>query len=362
MARVLMQDVVKRYGTRGEVLAVSNLNLECKNQEFFCLLGPSGCGKSSTMRMIAGLENITSGNIWIGDRIVNRLPPFERRVAMVFENYALYPHLTARANITLSLEVHGMSHAEIRRQLDMAVRILQIDDILDRKPDQLGGGQKQRVAIARAIVRNPDVFIMDEPISHIDARLRTHVRGELKKLHRELGATTLYVTHNQFEAMTLADRVAVMNEGEVQQVGTPSELFDDPANLFVAGFIGEPAMNFLEGELTRMPNGSSAVRTADASIPVPRSLEAGAVKGHVICGIRPEDLVLTSGLNGGLAVQVTLVEPMGDESVVTVRVGQSTLKVLVGAGVHVAQMGAVTLQVPPERVHVFEAATGRALQ
>jgi multiple sugar transport system ATP-binding protein len=362
MARVVMQNVVKRYGTRGEVLAVNNLNLECKDQEFFCLLGPSGCGKSSTMRMIAGLENITSGNILIGDRIVNRLPPFERGVAMVFENYALYPHLTARENITLSLEVHGMSHAEIRRQVDMAVRILQIDDILDRKPDQLGGGQKQRVAIARAIVRDPDVFIMDEPISHIDARLRTHVRGELKKLHRELGTTTLYVTHNQFEAMTMADRVAVMNEGEIQQVGTPSELFDHPANLFVAGFIGEPAMNFLEGELTRMPDGSATVRAADALVPVSRSLEAGVVSRRVVCGVRPEDLVFTSGPNGGLAVQIILVEPIGDESVVTVRMGGSALKVLVGAGFNIPQSGAVSLRVPPERVHVFDTATGRALQ
>jgi multiple sugar transport system ATP-binding protein len=314
-----MQDVVKRYGPRGEVLAVNNLNLECKDQEFFCLLGPSGCGKSSTMRMIAGLEHITGGNIWIGDRIVNRLPPFERRVAMVFENYALYPHLTARQNITLSLEVHRTSQQEIRRLLDMAVRILQIDDILERKPDQLGGGQKQRVAIARAIVRNPDVFIMDEPISHIDARLRTHVRGELKKLHRELGATTIYVTHNQFEAMTLADRLAVMHEGEVQQVGTPRELFDSPANLFVAGFIGEPAMNILEGEIVRLPDGGAAVRTPDAAIPVRRGLSEGTAGHRVICGIRPEDLVLTGVANGGFPVDVTLIEPMGDESVITVR-------------------------------------------
>jgi multiple sugar transport system ATP-binding protein len=362
MARVWMQDVVKRYGARGEVLAVNNLNLECRDQEFFCLLGPSGCGKSSTMRMIAGLEHITSGNIWIGDRIVNRLPPFERRVAMVFENYALYPHLTARQNITLSLEVHGTSHQEIRRLLEMAVRILQIDDILERKPDQLGGGQKQRVAIARAIVRNPDVFIMDEPISHIDARLRTHVRGELKKLHRELGATTIYVTHNQFEAMTLADRLAVMHEGEVQQVGTPRELFDTPANLFVAGFIGEPAMNTLEGEIVRLPDGGAAVRTADAAIPVRRGFAEDTAGRRVVCGIRPEDLVLTGVANGGFPVDVTLIEPMGDESVITVRLGQAALKVLVGAGSDVGHMSRAWLSVPAERVHVFDAATGRALQ
>ena len=246
MARVALDGVWKIYEQRGrKVEAVRDLILDCADGEFLAIVGPSGCGKSSTMRMIAGLEAISRGTITIGERVVNHIKPADRNIAMVFENYALYPHLTVRDNIVLSLEVRGVSKSDIERLLRRAVATLDIGDILKRKPRQLSGGQKQRVAIARAIVRNPTVLIMDEPISHIDARLRSKVRAELKHLLRELNATTIYVTHNQAEALSMADRIAVMSEGELQQVGTAEEIYEHPANLFVADFVGEPPMNLI---------------------------------------------------------------------------------------------------------------------
>ena len=238
MADVKLQNLWKIYG--GTVVAVKDFTLQCHDKEFLCLLGPSGCGKSSTLRMIAGLEPVTSGEVFIGGRNVTAVPPKDRDIAMVFENYALYPHLSVYDNFAMPLKVRGFSKTEIDQKVRQAADILHMTDLLDRRTVRLGGGQKQRVGIGRAIVRNPAVFLMDEPISHLEAQLRAQMRVELKRLHIEVEATTIYVTHDQLEAMALADRIAVMNFGVLQQVGTPAELFDQPANQFVAGFIGLP--------------------------------------------------------------------------------------------------------------------------
>ena len=250
MARVKLENVWKKYG---DVEAVRNVTLECRDKEFLCLLGPSGCGKSSTLRMIAGLEYVTEGKIYIGDRCVNEIDPYKRDIAMVFESYALYPHKKVYDNMAYPLRVQKYKEDEIKMRVGRAAEILDIKELLDRWPRQLSGGQKQRVAIGRAIVRDPKVFLLDEPISHLDAKLRTHMRGELKRLHRDLDATMVYVTHDQLEGMTMADRIAVMNLGQLQQVGTPDEVFNHPKNKFVAGFIGgsptKPATHSLTGWL-----------------------------------------------------------------------------------------------------------------
>ncbi|MBC7189910.1 ATP-binding cassette domain-containing protein, partial [Candidatus Aerophobetes bacterium] len=243
MAEVILKGVYKRYG---RVEAVKNLNLHIKDKEFFCLLGPSGCGKSSTLRMIAGLEEISEGIIKIGNRIINNLEPKDRDVAMVFENYALYPHMTVYENLSYPLKGRGMTSSEIDKRVRYIAGLLQIAELLDRKPRQLSGGQKQRVALGRAIVRNPQVFLMDEPISHLDAKLRTLMRAELKRLQRELNTTTIYATPDQREAIAMADTIAIINKGEIQQIGTPLEIFNFPANEFVAGFTGEPPMNLFD--------------------------------------------------------------------------------------------------------------------
>jgi ABC-type sugar transport system ATPase subunit len=242
MASVTIDHVWKYYGTTE---AVRDLNLDCADGEFLCVLGPSGCGKSSTLRMLAGLEHISAGDIRFGPKRVNDLPPKDRDIAMVFENYALYPHKTVRDNIANALRLRGMGRADIERRVKKAADLLQIGHLLERKPQELSGGQKQRVAIGRAIVREPQLFLFDEPIAHLDAKLRAHMRGELKIMQRELGTTMIYVTHDQLEALSMADRIAVMHEGVLQQFGTPQEIYDHPVNAWVAGFVGEPPMNFV---------------------------------------------------------------------------------------------------------------------
>ncbi|HEY8497197.1 MAG TPA: sn-glycerol-3-phosphate ABC transporter ATP-binding protein UgpC, partial [Limnochordales bacterium] len=248
MARVVLENVTKRYGN---VVAVNKANLVIEDEEFVVLVGPSGCGKSTTLRMIAGLEEITEGNIYIGDRLVNDVPPKDRDIAMVFQNYALYPHMNVYDNMAFGLKLRKFPKDEIDRRVREAARMLGIEHLLDRKPKQLSGGQRQRVAVGRAIVREPAAFLMDEPLSNLDAKLRVQMRAELSKLHNRLRTTTIYVTHDQTEAMTMGDRIVVMKDGFIQQVGAPLEIYENPNNVFVAGFIGSPAMNFLNAVLRR---------------------------------------------------------------------------------------------------------------
>ena len=367
MAQVALDHVWKIYGQRGKsVEAVRDLTLDCADGEFLAIVGPSGCGKSSTMRMIAGLETISRGTIAMGGQVINDVRPGDRNIAMVFENYALYPHLSVRENITLSLEVKGTPAAEIKALLDRAAATLDIGDILNRKPRQLSGGQKQRVAIARAIVRNPTVLIMDEPISHIDARLRSKVRAELKHLLRELQATTIYVTHNQAEALSMADRIAVMSDGELQQVGTAEEIYERPANLFVADFVGEPPMNFMP--CTPISHDNRVVLQAETmTINAPDTLRSALDRRQgaaaLILGIRPIDVQLswapnTESVGTGT---IRLVENIGDEQIIAVDTGQQSIESVVSTSVRATVGDTVWIRVEPGRAHVFDSATGRSL-
>jgi lactose/L-arabinose transport system ATP-binding protein len=296
MASVELVDVSKSYGT---VPVIDNLDLAIEDGKFTVFVGPSGCGKSTLLRMIAGLEPITRGEVQIDGRRVNEADPIERGVAMVFQNYALYPHMTVEQNIGFSLRMAGMTKAQIAERVMVAARTLQVEDYLKRKPGQLSGGQRQRVAIGRAIVRDPEVFLFDEPLSNLDAELRVSMRVEIAKLHRHLGSTMIYVTHDQTEAMTLADRIVVMRAGKVEQAGTPEELYENPANLFVAGFIGSPRMNFLRGKA------SSGTVVLDAGMSV-----SGPGNGEVRFGVRPEHFEIGGG-NAPISATVDVVENLG---------------------------------------------------
>src|SRR5919202_396479 len=293
MARVLLKDLNKKFdGTH----AVKDVNLEIRDREFVVLVGPSGCGKTTTLRMVAGLESISSGEIRIGDTVVNELPPMDRDIAMVFQNYALYPHMSVYDNMAFGLKMRKFERSEIARRVQEAAEILGIQDYLKRKPRQLSGGQRQRVALGRAIVRHPQVFLFDEPLSNLDAKLRVQMRVELKKLHERLGTTAIYVTHDQVEAMTLGDRVVVIRDGWVQQVGEPLELYNEPANRFVAGFLGSPAMNFATVAV-RQDNGAIWAANAGMQIKAPPQYanRLGRYLGkEVTLGIRPEDLRVAS--------------------------------------------------------------------
>src|SRR5579884_1100315 len=273
MAQVTLEDVTKRY--QGGNVAVDKLNLDIKDGEFMCLVGPSGCGKTTALRMIAGLEDISSGTVRIGERVVNDLSPRDRDIAMVFQSYALYPHMSVYDNMAFGLKLRKTPKAEIKQRVQEAARVLGIENLLDRKPKQLSGGQRQRVALGRAIVRNPAVFLMDEPLSNLDAKLRVQTRAEISKLHQRLKTTVVYVTHDQTEAMTMGDRIAVMKDGFLQQIDRPQVLYDFPVNTFVAGFIGSPAMNLLPGELSQT-DGQLAVTGNGFSIPVPDAITGAA--------------------------------------------------------------------------------------
>jgi multiple sugar transport system ATP-binding protein len=325
MASVTLKNLVKKYG---KVEAVKGINLHIQDHEFLCLLGPSGCGKSSTLRMVAGLEEITAGEIYIGDRLVNDLWPKERDIAMVFENYALYPHLTTYDNMAFPLRSRKFGESEIRKLISNAARILDIEELLNRNPSELSGGQKQRVAIGRAIVRNPAVFLMDEPISHLDAKLRDQMRGELKRLQKQLGATTLYVSHDQIEAMTMADRIAIMNFGELQQVATPQEVFRKPANKFVAFFVGSPSINFINAEV--IEENMSYVLTWDKiyTFNVPGRLKE-ALSRHldnsrkITLGIRPQSISVSMQPDKQhiLEGKIFITQPLGEEMMVEITMG-----------------------------------------
>ena len=324
MAEVALRQVTKRYE---DVEAVRGIDLDIPNNEFVVLVGPSGCGKSTTLRMIAGLEEVTAGDIYIGGAVVNDLPPKDRDIAMVFQNYALYPHMTAFENMSFGLKLRKFSKDEIKKRVDHAARILDITELLDRKPKALSGGQRQRVAMGRAIVRNPKVFLFDEPLSNLDAKLRVQMRTEIKRVHQMVKTTTVYVTHDQVEAMTLADRVVVMNNGIIEQIATPQELYHQPKTRFVAGFIGSPAMNFMRCRLES--NGAGLhVRVSDGvSLPVPpsRSARYQALTGKdLVFGLRPEHITepRRSDRDGNCEFSATLdvVEPMGMETMVFFRI------------------------------------------
>jgi multiple sugar transport system ATP-binding protein len=308
MVGVTLRHVFKKFG---ELAVVKDVNIEVADQEFLVLLGPSGCGKTTTMRMIAGLENATSGDIYIGNRRVNDLLPRDRDVAMVFQSYALYPHMNVFRNLEYPLRIRKVPEAERRRQVVDAARRVNIEELLERLPKQLSGGQRQRVALGRALIRRPNLFLMDEPLSNLDAKLRVQMRGELKHLQHALKTTTVYVTHDQIEAMTLATRVAVMNKGEMQQLATPKQIYDNPANLFVAGFIGSPSMNFLKGTVANGVFEGKGARIAGL-----RLRDAN----EATLGIRPEDLTVCSAQDGQIGGEVFSLELTGDSSLLTLQV------------------------------------------
>ncbi|SKA17068.1 ABC transporter ATP-binding protein [Consotaella salsifontis] len=349
MAPVKLANVRKSFGA---VEIIQGVDVDIVDGEFLVLVGPSGCGKSTLLRMIAGLESISSGEIAIGDRVVNDLEPKFRDIAMVFQNYALYPHMTVERNMGFSLEHRGHSKSEIAERVQWAAQILDLAKLLDRYPRQLSGGQRQRVAMGRAIVRNPQVFLFDEPLSNLDAKLRVVMRAEIKSLHQRLGVTTVYVTHDQVEAMTMADRIVVMNGGKVEQIGTPLELYDRPANRFVAGFIGSPAMNFLPGTITR-----AGFEAGGVTLPLPGPI-AERDGQDAVYGIRPEHLALDGE---GLEAEVLLVEPMGSETQVTLRLaGQQMIAVF---RERISARPGETIRLRPDvaAAHLFDAASGARL-
>jgi multiple sugar transport system ATP-binding protein len=352
MAAVEIRGVKKSFGS---TQVIHGVDIQIADGEFVVLVGPSGCGKSTLLRMIAGLEEITEGEIAIGGRVVNQVPPKERDIAMVFQNYALYPHMKVFDNMAFSLRLAREERGAIRERVHRAAQILGLTDLLDRYPRQLSGGQRQRVAMGRAIVRDPQVFLFDEPLSNLDAKLRVQMRTEIKELHQRLGTTSVYVTHDQIEAMTMADTIVVMHDGHVEQTGTPLSLYDRPANLFVAGFIGSPAMNMLRG-IYRTRGGMGSVVLPDGSrVPVPvRDAPDGT---EVVCGIRPEHLTLSTGREG-LPATVVVVEPTGADTHVMLRVAGTSV-VAVFRERHEFRPGQeITLDPDARSTHLFEAARG----
>ena len=364
MAEVRLEKVCKLFG---DVVAVDNFNLSIQDKEFVVLVGPSGCGKTTTLRMIAGLESITSGDVYIGDRLINKLPAKDRNIAMVFQNYALYPHMTVYDNMAFSLEMHKRSKDEIKERVQEAAEILGIQGLLLRRPKQLSGGQRQRVALGRAIVRKPGVFLFDEPLSNLDAKLRVQTRLELKKLHERLATTAVYVTHDQIEAMTMGDRIVVMHAGFIKQVGSPLELYDQPANKFVAGFIGSPAMNFIDGEID-IEDDMVIFRFTEHNLRLPadvlRSTPFGQKHGNrkAVLGIRPEHLTLVDSRSDTAIVgDVFLVEPVGSVTYIDLRVGDILLKGITDPD-HKPPVGeTVPMGFLPSKVHLFDPHTEERL-
>jgi multiple sugar transport system ATP-binding protein len=363
MARVAMRGLNKKYD---EVHAVIDVNLEIHDQEFVVLVGPSGCGKTTTLRMVAGLESITGGQITIDEKVVNELPPMDRDIAMVFQNYALYPHMTVYDNMAFGLKMRKFSKGEIDRRVQEAADILGIRELLKRKPRQLSGGQRQRVALGRAIVRHPQVFLFDEPLSNLDAKLRVQMRVELKKLHERLGTTAIYVTHDQVEAMILGDRVVVMRDGRVQQVGDPMELYNQPANRFVAGFIGSPAMNFVPVRIAAQ-NGSIWAESESLRIKVPAPIAprlAPYAGKEATLGVRPEDLRIANGADTkdlSFDVAIEVVERLGSEILLDVAAGPTTMVASVEPNVTAKVHEKVALAINPDRMHFFDTQTEVAI-
>ncbi len=361
MTEVRLANLTKAYGNMEVVHAI---DLDIADNEFLVLVGPSGCGKSTTLRMIAGLEEITGGTIHIGDRVVNDLAPRERNVSMVFQNYALYPHMTVRENLGFGLKIAKVAEQDIGTRVTQAADILGIAELMERMPAELSGGQRQRVAMGRAIVRNPDVFLFDEPLSNLDAKLRVQMRTEIKKLHRRVENTVVYVTHDQVEAMTLADRIVIMRDGYIEQVGTPLEVFNEPANTFVGSFIGSPPMNQLDG-IVRLADGD--ISLADGlSIPIPQRTRARLSEGQkVVVGIRPDDLaprghgIHDSEASAELELSVSISEPLGTETLLFTSIGGVEVQGKMLNPRMVAPDERMKFVLAVDRVHIFEAAGGR---
>lgn len=327
MAEIILKNIKKIYDN--SYTAVHDFSLEIKDREFVILVGPSGCGKSTTLRMIAGLEEISSGEMYIGERLVNEVPPKDRDIAMVFQNYALYPHMSVYKNMAFALEMRKMPKEEIKKKIMETAKSLDITELLDRKPKALSGGQRQRVALGRAMVRQPSVFLLDEPLSNLDAKLRTQMRAEIKELHRKLATTFVYVTHDQTEAMTMGDRIVVMKDGYIQQADTPQELYNNPVNTFVAGFIGSPQMNFINCQVIG-DSGKIRLKINDTFINVPKEtvknchLEA-VLGSNVIFGIRPENTFLTDDNKNSLTAKIEICELMGDSSYIHMKIGKDNI-------------------------------------
>jgi len=363
MAQVIIKNLRKTFG---QVVAVQDFNLEIGDGEFVVLVGPSGCGKTTTLRMVAGLEDIEEGEISIGDRVVNQLPPKDRNVAMVFQNYALYPHMNVYRNMAFGLKLRKVSRDEIERRVKKAAKILGIEELLHRRPKQLSGGQMQRVAVGRAIVRDPAVFLFDEPLSNLDAKLRVQMRNELAKLHHQLGATMIYVTHDQVEAMTMGDRIVVMKDGLVQQVGRPLELFEYPRNLFVAGFIGSPTMNFLEGILTK-DDSQLVFKRNRLTLIVPKAKGDRVhqwVNQPIIMGIRPNNIHLlgeTSDKANTIQTKVEVVEPLGEETLIATTVEETPVIAKVVGVPTVTFDENIFLHFDVTKAHFFDGESGKCL-
>ena len=351
MSKVVLKNITKRWG---DAIGVDNQSLEIKDKEFFVLLGPSGCGKTTTMRMIAGLEEPTEGEIWIGDRMVNDDLPKDRDVAMVFQNYGLYPHMNVYDNIAYPLKVRKTAKSEVRERVEHAAAQVELSDFLDRKPKALSGGQRQRVALARAIVRTPTVFLMDEPLSNLDAKLRVTMRAELKHLSHELQITTVYVTHDQIEAMTLADRIAIMKDGVVMQLGTPDEIYNDPANLFVASFIGSPAMNLINGSL----DNGAFVTTGGAKL-----IETGTgSRDRVVIGVRVEDFIVSDAGEGDIDVPVYALENTGESVLITTQFGDQRVTAKGDRHFRKEIGERVGLRVNPDHLYLFDPDTEQRIR
>ncbi len=355
MSQVVLKDVTKIYD--GDITAVHPMDLDIQHGEFLVLVGPSGCGKSTTLRMIAGLEEITAGTISIGDRVVNEVEPRDRNIAMVFQSYALYPHMTVRDNMAFGLRMRKMDKDDIAAKVTQTADILGIGTLLDRKPKALSGGQRQRVALGRAIVRDPDVFLFDEPLSNLDAKMRVQMRTEIARLHHSLGATMIYVTHDQTEAMTLGERIVVMDAGVVQQVASPIELYNRPANRFVAGFIGSPAMNFIPGKLVRqdglqlVPAGdpNRAIRLPDRCAPPEKLLDES-----LVLGIRPEHVsVNLEGQAGDFSLDVQVAEALGNETLLYFQLGSDPFTIRAAGQVPTTVGQSLSLSFMPDNIHLF---------
>ncbi|MFI5261226.1 MAG: ABC transporter ATP-binding protein, partial [Candidatus Limnocylindrales bacterium] len=361
MAPVTFEHVTKRFGG---VTAVDDLDLAIADGEFMVLVGPSGCGKTTSLRMVAGLEEISDGTLRIADRVVNDVAPKDRDIAMVFQSYALYPHMTVRDNLAFGLKLRHVAKADIERRVGDAADILDLQPLLARKPRELSGGQRQRVALGRAIVREPAVFLMDEPLSNLDAKLRVQTRAQIARLHQRLGTTFVYVTHDQVEAMTMGQRIAVMSQAKLQQVGTPQELYDHPNNRFVAGFIGSPAMNFIDAAVGGGTDGGATLRADGLEMVMPERLRAVAGSGDVIVGIRPEHLSLASveGPSGSIRGTADVVEYLGNEQLLHITSGGKELVAMVDSAHKVTPGDTVTLHTPLDKVHLFAADGGLALR
>jgi multiple sugar transport system ATP-binding protein len=360
LAHVVLEHIGKSFGN---VVAVDDVSMSIEDKSFVALLGPSGCGKTTTLRLIAGLETLTTGNIRIGEKLVNDLSPRDRNIAMVFQSYALYPHMTVFDNMAFPLKIRKVPKDEAKKRVNDAASILEIQELLHRKPKELSGGQRQRVALGRAIVRNPEVFLLDEPLSNLDAKLRVYMRAELKRLQRRLGVTTIYVTHDQIEALTMSDKIAVMNEGKIQQVDGPDELYSTPANTWVAGFIGSPPMNFFDCTMTT--EGRHVVLdTSEFKLEIDPGLaaviRAKSSSNELVLGTRPEDLTVVRG-KGEIPAEIYVVEPVGESTIVDLKIGRYLAIARAPAGFKAGIGEKVSVALAREKIHIFDKKTDQLI-